>query len=118
MKLKIGIVLLGLSALMAANASARELTASEKMMIEKSAKQQLKDPDSAKFTWQDYRGGEIYCAYVNSKNSYGGYSGDALLLVGVKLGAKGEVASVETIIHEGQMRALMAPICTKEGYKG
>lgn len=118
MKRKIGMVLLGLSVLMSANASARELSVKEKQVIEAVAKEQLKDPDSAKFTWQDYRGGETYCAYVNAKNSYGGYSGDELLIVGVKLNAKGQVISAETTLHEGQMRALMAPICTKEGYKG
>lgn len=118
MKIKIGMILLCFSVLTAFNASGRELTAKEKSVIESVAKTQLKDPDSAKFTWQDYKGGEIYCAYINAKNSYGGYSGDALLLVGVKLNAKGEVISAETNLHQGEMRELMAPICTKAGYKG
>lgn len=117
MKRKIGILLVGVSLWAAFSVSARELTAKEKGIIEKVAKEQMKDPDSAKFTWQDYKGGEIYCAHVNAKNSYGGYAGNALLLVGVKLNGKGQVISAETNLHEGEMKELMSPICTKAGYQ-
>ncbi len=117
MKRKIGIVFAAITGLLAFQASARELTPSEKSLIEVSAKQQMKDPDSAKFQWQDYRGGTTYCAHVNAKNSYGGYSGNALLLVGIKLNNQGRFSTVETYIHEGEMRNLMAPICTKAGYQ-
>lgn len=97
--------------------SARELMPKEKSIIETAARQQLKDPDSAKFYWQDYKGGEIYCGHVNAKNSYGGYAGKALLMVGVKTNSKGEVMSAETSIKSGEMEKLMAPICTEAGYQ-
>lgn len=117
MKRKIGILLVGVSLLAAFSVSARELTATEKNIIETSAKQRIKDPDSAKFVWQDYKGGTTYCAHINAKNSYGGYTGNSLLLVGVKLNDKGRIASVDTFIHEGEMKELMSPICTKAGYQ-
>lgn len=117
MKRKIGIVFAAVALFSVFSASARELDAKEKAIIERVAKEEMKDPDSAKFTWQDYRGGEIYCAYVNAKNSYGGYTGNELLIVGVKLNAKGKVVSAETTIHEGEMRKLMAPVCTDAGYQ-
>ncbi len=57
-------------------AIARELLAHEKAVIEQTIKDQLKDPDSARFKWADYRtGSTVYCAEVNAKNSYGGYTG-------------------------------------------
>lgn len=42
---------------------------------ERAVKQRLKDPDSAKFQGQFVGLKNIPCGEVNSKNSYGGYSG-------------------------------------------
>lgn len=58
----------------------RELTAAEKSMIATAVKNNLKDPESAKFKWNKllYSGKadvESYCGYVNARNSYGGYTG-------------------------------------------
>ncbi len=100
----------------AIGAEVRPLTEKEKMMIEVSAKKALKDPDSAKFFWQDYRSGEIYCAHVNAKNAYGGYAGKALLMVGVKNDAAGKIVFAESIIHSGEMEQMMKPICIDAGY--
>lgn len=116
MKHKIGLLAVAI-AITCNVAIARDLSPKEKGIIEKAAKQQLKDPDSAKFYWQDYKGGSTYCAHVNSKNSYGGYSGKALLLVGVKLDDKGQIKAAEPYIHEGDMKTMMSPICTKAGYQ-
>jgi len=112
-----GVLLVAALAITSHMAVARDLSLSEKRIIEDSARQHLKDPDSAKFFWQDYKGGSTYCAHVNSKNSYGGYSGKALLLVGLKFDGKGKLASAETYIHEGEMKEMMSPICTKAGYQ-
>jgi hypothetical protein len=95
-------------------AQARELSPKEKGIIEDVTKQQLKDPESARFFWQDYKGGEIYCAHVNAKNSYGGYAGKSLLIAGVKTSSNGEIISAEVTTHND---SLMNPICTKRGYK-
>jgi DNA-directed RNA polymerase subunit RPC12/RpoP len=46
---------------------------------------QMKDPDSTKFGTVVSRAG-VVCGYVNSKNSYGGYSGETPFIV--KLPAK------------------------------
>lgn len=96
---------------------ARALSPKEKAIIEDSAKQQMKDPESAKFFWQDYQGGNTYCAHVNAKNSYGGYSGKALLIVGVKLDNAGKIQSADTFIHDGDTQKMMSPICVKAGYQ-
>lgn len=53
----------------------------EKVAIEKAkdvVKNNLKDPDSAKFKdveIKSYKDGKLICGYVNAKNSYGGYNG-------------------------------------------
>lgn len=118
MKLKICGAIIGCLAMVAASgAVARELSMKEKGIIEEVAKQQLKDPDSAKFYWQDYRGGSIYCAHVNSKNSYGGYAGKALLIAGVKTDNKGTIISADVMVHGSDTASMSAPICTEEGYQ-
>ncbi|HAT2340099.1 TPA: hypothetical protein JD825_RS22840 [Citrobacter freundii] len=118
MKLKICGAIIGCLAMVAASgAVARELSMKEKGIIEGVAKQQLKDPDSAKFYWQDYRGGSIYCAHVNSKNSYGGYAGKALLIAGVKTDNKGTIISADVMVHGSDTASMSAPICTEEGYQ-
>lgn len=115
MKPKICGAIIGcLTMVVASEAVARELSPKEKSLIEQVAKQQLKDPDSAKFYWQDYKGGDIYCAHVNAKNAYGGFAGKALLLVGVKNDSKGNITSAEVSIRSDNM---MDKICTDIGYK-
>lgn len=118
MKRKIGVAIITCLAMaVASGASARDLSASEKGVIEQVAKQQLKDPDSAKFYWQDYKGGDIYCAHVNAKNAYGGFAGKALLIAGVKTNNKGVITSAEVMVHGSDTAEMSAPICTRAGYQ-
>lgn len=115
MKRKIGGAIIACLAMaVASGATARELTVKEKGLIEQVAKQQLKDPGSASFYWQDYKGGDIYCAHVNAKNSYGGFAGKALMLVGVKNDSKGNIISADVSIRSDN---IMDKICTDIGYK-
>lgn len=115
---KIGMLLIGMSFIAAFSASARELTAKEKALIEKEVRPQLKDPDSAKFTWQDYQGGITYCFYVNAKNSYGGYVGDSPVVSTVLQDAKGTLSSASVTVYSGDNRNIGRDICTSSGYKG
>lgn len=117
MKRKVGIFLVGVSLLAAFGVSARDLTGKEKLILEGVAKQQMKDPDSAKFTWQEYKGGSTYCAHVNGKNAYGGYAGNSLFISSVKTDKTGKIISAEGIIHSDNMQKLMAPVCTDAGYQ-
>ena len=114
MKRKIGgVVIACLAMVVTSGAAARELQPKEKVIIEQATKAQLKDPDSATFYWQDYKGGDVYCAHVNAKNSYGGFAGKALLLVGVKNDSHGNITSADVSIRSDNM---MDKICTKRGY--
>lgn len=62
-----------------APAELRDLTADEKQALGASLAKGLKDPESARFTWLKVprNAGDSfdYCAMVNAKNSYGGYTG-------------------------------------------
>lgn len=109
-----GMLIVALTVITSFSATARELLPKEKALIEGVTKQRLKDPDSAKFYWQDYKGGTIYCAHVNAKNSYGGYAGKSLLIAGVKTNAEGEIVSAEVTTHNDNM---MDSICLKRGYQ-
>lgn len=54
----------------------RQITEADKAAIRETIKRQLKDPESARFRWVAYTGlDELYCGFVNAKNSYGGYVG-------------------------------------------
>lgn len=114
-KLIVSVITLALVATVT-SVNARELTAKEKDIITAKVKAQLKDPDSAKIEWQDYKGGSGYCAHVNAKNSYGGYAGKALIIASVKKDESGKIISADAWVHSDDMEELMKPICTKEGY--
>lgn len=66
-----------------ANWKYRKLTKNEIAAIEEAVKDQLKDPESARFKHSMYvaNGKGEYCGLVNSKNSYGGYVGDTPFMV-------------------------------------
>lgn len=117
MKKLIGILAVAIMATTSHAVMARDLSSAEKVIIENAVKQQLKDPDSAKFYWQDYKGGDIYCAHVNAKNSYGGFSGRALIIAGIKTDSRGVINSAEAMIHSGDTVEMSAPICTRAGYQ-
>jgi hypothetical protein len=58
----------------------KALTKSQRIIIEKTIKDGLKDPYSAHFKWSKnfsscYANIKTYCAFVNAKNSFGGYIG-------------------------------------------
>jgi len=61
----------------------RSLGKAEIFAIESAVKEQLKDPESARFKHSKYvsNGKGAYCGLVNSKNSYGGYAGNTPFMV-------------------------------------
>ncbi|WP_154952869.1 MULTISPECIES: hypothetical protein [Klebsiella/Raoultella group] len=61
----------------------RTLTKAEIAAIEVAVRDQLKDPESARFKHSKFvsNGQGAYCGMVNSKNSYGGYAGDTPFMV-------------------------------------
>lgn len=80
--------------LLTAQASAAGTTLSEqnKQIIARAVKDQLKDPDSAKFKWPAPLKFGLYCGWVNAKNSYGGYTGfqPYMVIGGVGTGSKSD----------------------------
>ncbi len=57
-------------------ASANDVPEWVREIVTKAVKDELKDPDSAKFRWLPHQpGNSHYCGMVNAKNSYGGYGG-------------------------------------------
>ncbi len=68
-------------------AHARDLTLAEKAIVADVLRDRLRDPASAMFKWGSLQGAVksyddssetciVYCAYVNSRNAYGGFVGD------------------------------------------
>lgn len=66
-----------------ANWKYRSLTKQEINAVETAVKDQLKDPESARFKHSKFvsNGKGAYCGLVNSKNSYGGYAGNTPFMV-------------------------------------
>ena len=126
---RIFMIILGM--LGAIGASAAELTDADKAIVGESVKKQLKDPDSARFKWLPIAGnwrGEgrlksiIYCGVVNSKNSLGGYAGDAPYSVFLTRLKDSRAISISTVIGIGTADwespasyAVVKP-CNDEGY--
>ncbi|MFC4593068.1 hypothetical protein [Sphingobium tyrosinilyticum] len=85
MRLKVFLVPLLLAAL-PTNVSARPMSLAEKKAVENSVKAELKDPYSAQFKHPALQlsdgEGLIYCGLVNSKNSYGAYTGYVQFVAG------------------------------------
>ncbi|MCL4678886.1 MAG: hypothetical protein KJ017_09900 [Alphaproteobacteria bacterium] len=82
----------------------RELTEKEKSAITVEVKNNLKDPDSAKFKWEKfiYSGDPTfgsYCGHVNAKNGFGGYTGDQMFSV-LLLSKNGVIRVADTIIGD------------------
>lgn len=81
MKAYLGAIVLTALTLHPLQCEARALTPAERAAVEKAIKDQLIDPDSARFKHPDvpFAPGLVsglYCGYVNSKNRSGGYNGD------------------------------------------
>jgi len=98
----------------------RKLSATEKNSVENSVKNMLKDPNSARFKHEQYisNGDETYCAFVNSKNSYGGYAGDTPFMAMIMHDSKGRVTGSGVIAIGGERAKSQAIIdtCKKNGY--
>lgn len=98
------------------------MTAQEKALLAKSFAYGLKDPNSAQFQWTKVpkslpKDSFEYCALVNAKNSYGGYTG-ATPFIGMVLIRDGKIAG-GTIAAIGETRPLYSHIipdmCRKKG---
>lgn len=110
-------------ALIGWNSYARPLTEPEKMAVEKTIREEMKDPDAAKFYHQDYPYPEntfTYCGYVNGKNSYGAYAGKQLFAAFVAVNKDNEVvaASFDVSSQTGEPldQSVISSLCASAGY--
>lgn len=103
---------------------AAELTAKEKAIIMKAVKDQLKDPESAKFRWMPLPAKinqkhfvDSYCGLVNAKNSYGGYTGFDPFEAQVARTDDGKFEVISVTVSNGNLTASdIAKMCSTTGY--
>jgi hypothetical protein len=102
---------------------ARTLTDVERKAVEATVKENLKDPDSAKFYHGNFPYPEktaVYCGYVNAKNSYGGYSGKQLFSNFVAVNKNGVVVapSLDYSLSSGEPlgQEIISSNCAGAGY--
>jgi hypothetical protein len=88
----------------------RPLTDDEMAQARELVSQQLKDPESARFRWNPSVLDEnIYCGFVNARNSFGGYVGYRVFFVNYfKTGVKARIAQTAF--------GRETSICRDEGY--
>jgi hypothetical protein len=110
-------------------AKARELTAPEKAALGRIIAASLKDPGAAQFRWMPIidrtrDGITDYCGLVNSKNSFGGYSGFVRFYVQLSKDDSGMFmrAAVRAIEPPNRETNLLDPrwmngICENFGYR-
>jgi len=111
-------------ALICWESSARPLTEPERLAVEKTIREEMKDPDAAKFYHQDYPypdSTHMYCGYVNGKNSYGAYTGKQLFTAFIfPSNGKQElnVASFDIDSSTGKPAEpeVLASMCASSGY--
>jgi len=103
-------------------AEARPLTDPEKKAIESTIREEMKDPEAAKFYHGDfpYPNTYMYCGYVNGKNSYGAYAGKQLFAVMVDKNDKGEYFALSfdysKATGEPTEPEVIATLCANNGY--
>jgi len=114
MKFLLSILLITLSF----NIQARPLTKVERLAVEKTIREELKDPESAKFYHMDYPypgPTSGYCGYVNARNSFGAFTGKQLFYVFVN---QSEAISLDISQSTGQPlpQDVLAAACASSGY--
>lgn len=95
---------------------AKDFTAAQKSKVQQIVKDQLLDADSAKFTMPAYKGGTVYCGYVNSKNTYGGYAGNAIFQVFVASPTSFAFLGLGTADPENSRSLALRQTCAENGY--
>lgn len=110
-------------------AQAIELNEEEKIVVEKSVREALKDPESARFKWlpladkSTERGATksiVYCGLVNSRNSFGGYTGDVPFAVFLVWTERSELISglvgIGLADRDSPRTKAILETCAKQGY--
>lgn len=95
----------------AAKLDRRELSPTERGLVQAALFEHLKDPDSAKLRWPTFDGSTTYCGSVNAKNSDGGYVGYSAYMATVTT-RDGTIIGVKNVlIHDAA-----SEICSSLGY--
>ncbi len=115
--MKFSLILLAFFCSFNAYAGERALTKIERIAIERSVKERLKDPDSAKFKHsklvQTKKEGNIYCGLVNAKNSFGGYTGFQPFQTYVAVGTLGKTVAYTFSLENSDV---ILQLCAENGY--
>jgi len=104
------------------NAEERTLTPIEKAAFIKVIKARLRDPNSAQFSWVPMIRKNVYCGYVNAKNSYGGYVGFVQYygFLAINKYTKKPIALIIAMSNGSYKSVLSKTVrqsCAKEGYQ-
>lgn len=105
-------------------AFARDLLPAEAAAVELAVRQEMKDPDAAKFYHGDFPETDknsAYCGLVNGKNSYGAYAGKQLFFVFIIKKDDGGYGAMpmdtDTSTGEPLSQDIIAASCAGVGYK-
>ncbi|HHQ4309280.1 TPA: hypothetical protein ACSP7Y_005369 [Serratia fonticola] len=100
----------------------RPLSTDELQAVESFIREDMKDPDSAKFYHGEFpypQKTAIYCGLVNGKNSFGGYVGKTLFSVLIFDGADNKI-DIVSLAHdsEGKLQTpeALSALCAGGGY--
>lgn len=91
---------------------ARPITEDEKSAVENVIREEMKDPDAAKFYHMDFPYPDTtftYCGYVNGKNSYGAYAGKQLFATFL-----GKMQMVNLLRHHLMLTLKLVSLLTKQ----
>lgn len=116
------LILMFVLAVSSTSALSRELLPEEKSAVETTIRDEMKDPDAAKFYFADFpvESSYVYCGLVNGKNSYGAYVGKKLFAVFLVKNDKGEYKALSLNSNkstgEPSSQDIISATCSGAGY--
>lgn len=116
------LILMFVLAISSTSALSRELLPEEKSAVETTIRDEMKDPDAAKFYFADFpvESSYVYCGLVNGKNSYGAYVGKKLFAVFLVKNDKGEYKALSLNSNkstgEPSSQDIISATCSGAGY--
>ncbi|WP_095058022.1 hypothetical protein [Pseudomonas sp. Irchel s3f7] len=108
---------IALALLFSAQIFAKDFTSEQKKKLQDVVRDQLLDSESAKFKLGKYQGGTVYCGLVNSKNSFGGYAGNAVFQVFVLPSGGYQFLGMGDGDSESVPSVTITQSCAEHGYK-
>lgn len=78
----------------------------------------LRDGESARWRWPEYRNEVVYCGFVNARNAFGAYAGfEQFHILGTRMNSGRYWVSRISLRGDGLDEAAISRLCLRAGYR-